>query len=143
MDTYQEMMNLLDEYKLSKPEQRDGVYDYSPESIERHHAEIRRFRQHWDEIDTAGWSCEHRNDAFSVLGQINVGEYMCRYLRPWGRDPAFYCSYPTWEANMGNSVAVPREFPMSEEMLVTFCERIAVIPEALAQAKRNLTEVSR
>ena len=43
MNTYQEMMNLLDEYKQSKPEQRNGVFDYSPESMERHHAEIRKF----------------------------------------------------------------------------------------------------
>ncbi len=67
MNTYQEMMSLLDEYKQSKPEQRDGVYDYSPESMKRHHAEIRKFRQRWDEIDTAGWSCEQRSDAFSVV----------------------------------------------------------------------------
>lgn len=143
MNTYQEMMDLLDEYKQSKPEQRDGVFDYSPESMARHHAEMGKFRGRWDEIETAGWSCEHRNDAFTVLGQINVGEYMCRYLRPWVRDPAFYCSYPTWEANMEDSVAVPRDFPMSEEELATFCQRIAVIPAALAQAKCNLTEVSR
>ena len=68
---YQNMMDLLDDFKKYRPAQcDDGIYDYSSSAMKRHRAGITEFIRRWNAIDTSGWSIEHRNDAFTVLGQI-------------------------------------------------------------------------
>ena len=141
---YQTMMQLLKDYRGFEPDQDDdGVYDYSPAAMKRHHAGVTELIRRWHAIDTSGWSIEHRNDAFTVLGQINSLEYMHRGLRPWSRDPGFYSTHPIWQPNMLTAVDVPREFPLTEEQLALFNQRIARLPAALQQARTNLTEPSR
>ena len=144
MSKYQELIDLFHEFReFSVPEKRDGLHDYSPESMARQYEGLKKLKQSWRELDTADWSIEDRVDAFLVLGEMNVMEFQHVALRPWFRDPAFYCSHPTWEENMADSVPIPRKFPLGEENLRTFVERIAVIPKALERAKVHLTEVPR
>lgn len=144
MSTYRELIDLFHEFRaFSEPEMRDGIHDYSPESMARQQEGLKAFKQRWQELDTSDWSIEDRVDSFLVLGEINVLEFLFFALRPWFRDPAFYCSYPTWEENMADSVPVPRNFPLGEEALRKFVDGIAVIPKALERAKVNLTEVPR
>lgn len=141
---YQEMMDLLNDFRKYRPAQcDDGMYDYSPAAMKRHRAGITEFIRRWHAIDTTGWSIEHRNDAFTVLGQINWEEYMHRGLRPWSRDPGFYSTHPIWQPNTRNAVKIPRHFPLNKKHLAWFNKRIALFPAALQQARTNLTEASR
>ena len=86
---------------------------------------------------------EERVVSFCVLGEMNTLEFQHFALRPWFRDPAFYCSYPTWEENMADSVRIPHNFPLDSDALATFVEGISAIPQALETAKTHLTEVAR
>ena len=110
--------------------------------MKRHRAGITEFIRRWNAIDTSGWSIEHRNDAFTVLGQINWEEYMHRGLRPWSRDPGFYSTHHIWQPNTRNAVNIPRHFPLNEKHLAWFNKRIALFPAGLKQARTNLTEAS-
>ena len=144
MSKYQELIDLFHEFRaFCEPEKRDGIHDYSPESMARQQKGLMAFKQRWRDLDTSDWSIEDRVDAFLVLGEMNVLEFQHVALRPWFRDPAFYCSHPTWEENMADAVPIPRTFPLGEEDLRSFVEGIAVIPKALATAKVHLTEVPR
>ena len=140
---YQNMMDLLHDFRKYRPVRcDDGMYDYSPAAMKRHRAGIAEFIRRWHAIDTSGWSIEHRNDAFTVLGQINCQEYMHRGLRPWSRDPGFYSTHPIWQPNMRTAVDIPRHFPLNKKQLALFNKRIARLPAALQQARTNLTEAS-
>ncbi|MBT3296218.1 MAG: DUF885 family protein [Verrucomicrobia bacterium] len=144
MSSYGELTSLFHEFReFTVPEKRDGIHDYSPESMARQYEGLQQFKQRWRDLDTSEWSIEDRVDTFLVLGEMNVLEFLHVALRPWFRDPAFYCSTPTWEENMADSVPVPGTFPLDEEALRTFSEGISVIPKALEQAKVYLTEVPR
>jgi len=117
---YQELIDLFHEFRaFSEPEMREGIHDYSPASMARQHEGLKAFKTRWHELNTSDWSIEDRVDAFLVLGEMNVLEFQFFALRPWFRDPAFYCSYPTWEENMADSVSIPGTFPLAEEAYVS------------------------
>lgn len=144
MSKYEEMVTLFHEFKeISKPPRNsEGITDYSPAAMERHHETLQAFRARWDAIDTKDWPRDQRVDSFMILAEINGLEFSFRHLRPWFRDAAFYCTQPTWEANMEDAIYPPRELPLDADKLQAFQDRLAILPKCLDQARENLTEAA-
>ncbi|UNK80379.1 DUF885 domain-containing protein [Sphingopyxis granuli] len=117
-----------------------GVPDYSPPAMARQYEELKRFQARLAAIDDSGWPVSERVDYMVVLAEMRGLEFQHRVVQPWKRDPAFYSTTNLgFGPKMHGAIAIPK-LPLPKDKLAEFTARLNAVPEALRQARVNLTE---
>lgn len=122
------------------PAMVDGVPDYSPAALARQHAELKRFQARLAAIDDSGWPIAQRVDRMLVRAEMNGMDFQYRVVQPWKRDPAFYSTTNLgFGPKMHGAIALPK-LPIAKDEASELAARLDVVPEALRQARVNLTD---
>lgn len=117
-----------------------GVPDYSAPAMAKQYAELKRFQARLAAIDDSGWPVSERVDYMVVLAEMRGLEFQHRVVQPWKRDPAFYSTTNLgFGPKMHGAIAIPK-LPLPKDKLAEFTARLNAVPEALRQARVNLTE---
>jgi uncharacterized protein (DUF885 family) len=117
-----------------------GVPDYSPATMARHYAELQRFEARLAAIDDSAWPVPQRVDYMVVLAEMRGLEFQHRVMQPWKRDPAFYSTTNLgFGPKMHGAIAIPG-LPIAKDKATALAARLNAVPEALRQARVNLTD---
>ncbi len=88
---YEELVQLFDEWRdFQHPLMREGVPDYSVESMRQQHEQLPAWQRKLHSFDTTGWPIKHQVDWYLIFAEMNGLDFDHRVLRPWQNDPAFY-----------------------------------------------------
>lgn len=138
---YDALVALYQEFRaFVAPAMVAGVPDYSPAAMARQSAELQRFQARLKAIDDRSWPVSQRVDYMVVLAEMRGMEFQHRVVQPWKRDPAFYST-----TNLGfgpklhGAISLP-SLPISADEAGKLAARLNAVPEALKQARANLTE---
>ncbi|AHE52718.1 DUF885 family protein [Sphingomonas sanxanigenens] len=116
------------------------VPDYSPPAMARHSAELQRFQARLAAIDDSAWPIAQRVDYMVVRAEMRGMEFQHRVVEPWKRDPAFYSTTNLgFGPKMHGAIAIPT-LPIATEKAAELARRLDAVPEALRQARANLTD---
>lgn len=138
---YQTLVSLYQEFRaFVPPAMRDGVPDYSPAAMAAQYAGLQRLMTRLREIDDSGWPIPYRVDYMVVLAEMRGLEFQHRVVEPWKRDPAFYSTTNLgFGPKMHGAFNVPT-LPVSADQVAPLAARLNAVPEALRQARANLTD---
>lgn len=138
---YPELLALYEEFRaFVPPPMVKGVPDYSPDAMARHYAGLKIFEARLRAIDDSGWPIARRVDYMVVLAEMRGLEFQHRVVQPWKHDPAFYSTTNLgFGPKMHGALAIPK-LPLAADELAAFKARLEAVPEALRQARVNLTD---
>ena len=138
---YAALQTLYSQFRdLVPPPMVDGVPDYSPEAMARQYAELKALQTRLRAIDDSSWPISQRVDYMVVLAEMHGFEFQHRVLQPWKRDPAFYSTTNLgFGPKMHGAIAIP-DLPLDDAEAAVLANRLNAVPEALRQAKTNLTD---
>ncbi len=138
---YAALVALYNEFRaFVPPPMVKGVPDYSPATMARHYAELQRFEARLAAIDDSAWPIPQRVDYMVVLAEMRGLEFQHRVMQPWKRDPAFYSTTNLgFGPKMHGAIAIPR-LPIAKDKAEALAAKLNAVPEALRQARANLTD---
>jgi uncharacterized protein (DUF885 family) len=117
-----------------------GVPDYSPAAVARQQAGLKRFQTRLAAIDQRGWTVPQRVDFMVVRAEMNGMDFQYRVMQPWTRDPAFYSTTNLgFGPKMHRAIALPT-LPIAADKATALAAQLNAVPEALRQARVNLTD---
>jgi hypothetical protein len=146
---YEQLLQLHRDWRaFEQPPLADGAPDYTVDTVLRRYAELPRFRDRLEAIDTSGWTVAQQVDREILRAEMNGFDFYVRVLKPWERDPAWYMV--VWNdqsdtpAHEGPTIHCALEvwtyeFPLSREAEAKMARELAVIPPLYQQARGNLT----
>jgi hypothetical protein len=142
--TYDDLLALFKEYrKFVSPKERDGIADYTAAAMKAQHDELKQsYQQRLADMDISSWPVSEQVDYHIVRAEMNGLDFYHRVIRPWFRDPGFYCTFPRFEETMKGAVHIPGEFPIPADKLEALSAGIKNLPALLEQAMDNLTETA-
>ena len=118
----------------------NGVPDYAPAAVSQHYAALRRLEARLEAIDDSGWPVAQRVDYRVVLAEMRGMEFQYRVMEPWKRDPAFYSTTNLgFGPKMYGAISLPK-LPIAADKAGELAARLNAVPEALRQARTNLTD---
>jgi hypothetical protein len=145
---YAALVALFSEWRaFQPPPMRDGVPDYGAAAMKAQVLRLPELRARLLAIDTRGFSVPQRVDWELLRAEMNGLEFDHRVLRPWARDPAFYCALVDSESDTplreGPALAGEIELwryslPLPASELAALQARLRAIPPLLEQARVNL-----
>lgn len=138
--SHADLVALYDEFRLFvAPPMVDGVPDYSPAAMARQYDGLRKLQARLNAIDDSGWPVSERVDYMVVKAEMHGLEFQHRVMQPWKHDPAFYSTTNLgFGPKMHGAFGIPR-LPLDADRLAPFKAKLEAVPEALAQARANLT----
>ncbi|WP_162806685.1 DUF885 family protein [Sphingosinicella terrae] len=138
---YQELVALYGEFRaFVPPPMRDGVPDYSPAAMSVQYSGLQRFMERLRAIDDSQWPVSRRVDYMLVLAEMRGMEFQHRVVQPWKRDPAFYSTTNLgFGPKMHGAFSIP-QLPATAEQVRALKAQLEAVPEALRQARANLTD---
>lgn len=138
---YQALVSLYQEFRaFIPPAMHDGVPDYSPAAMTAQYAGLQGFMGRLRAIDDRAWPIPFRVDYMLVLAEMRGLEFQHRVVQPWRRDPAFYSTTNLgFGPKMHGAFNVPA-LPVPADQVATLAARLDAVPEALHQARANLTD---
>jgi hypothetical protein len=138
---YEALVALYDAFRaFVPPPMVKGVPDYSPATMARQYAELQRFEARLAAIDDSKWPIPQRVDYMVVLAEMRGFEFQHRVMQPWSRDPAFYSTTNLgFGPKMHGAIAIPK-LPLAKDKAAALAARLEAVPEALRQARVNLTD---
>jgi uncharacterized protein (DUF885 family) len=138
---YPALLALYEEFRaFVPPPMVKGVPDYSPAAMARHYAGLKTFETRLKAIDDSAWPVSERVDYMVVLAEMRGLEFQHRVVQPWKHDPAFYSTTNLgFGPKMHGALAIPK-LPLAADELAAFKARLEAVPEALRQARANLTD---
>ncbi len=138
---YEALVSLYGEFQaFVPPAMRNGVPDYSPAAMAEQHAGLRRLMERLRAIDDSAWPIPQRVDYMVVLAEMRGMDFQHRVIQPWKKDPAFYSTTNLgFGPKMHGAFNVP-DLPVASDQVAALKERLDAVPEALRQARSNLTE---
>ncbi|WHU04206.1 DUF885 family protein [Sphingomonas sp. NIBR02145] len=138
---YDALLALYKEFRaFVPPPMVKGVPDYSPATMARHYAELQRFEARLAAIDDGKWPVPQRVDYMVVLAEMRGLEFQHRVMQPWKRDPAFYSTTNLgFGPKMHGAIAIPK-LPIARDKAEVLAAKLNAVPEALRQARANLTD---
>ena len=140
---YDILVQLFREFReFQKPNVVDGVPDYTPDAMAKQAEKLESFQKRLESIDMSGLPVSRQVDFHLVRAEMNGLEFNHRVIRPWSRDPGFYCTFPRFEETMRGTVHIPWNLPVPDDKLEDVQRGIRNLPSILAQAKENLTEIA-
>jgi len=147
---YEDLVEFFKEWRdFQKPKYVNSIPDYTSGAMRMQKDRIPEYKNRLASIDTAGWSIEKRVDYEIISAEIAGLEFDHDVLRPWARNPIFYSVIQMSEADVparegpeiyGVLNVFSYDFPLDEKEQLIFKNKLAAIPEILAQAKINLVE---
>jgi len=143
VSSYEELVDLFLEFReFQSPDLVGDVPDYTPPAIEARRQGLVDLRQRFDALNVSSWPVSEKIDYLVVRAEMNGLDFYLRVLRPWSRDPGFYLQSqrgagPTRVATLRR----PREWPMTDDRLESFRNRLQAVPAVYEQAKANLQDV--
>lgn len=147
--TYADLVTLFDEFlQWTDPERArrtqplvdlagrppDVYPDYGAAAIDRERARMREFQARLADMGVARWERAQQVDYLAVRAKFDEHDFLLNITRPWSRDPGFYVD------QMLRITFTP--LPVKGEARADLERRLRAIPQLVAQAKRNLTEVA-
>lgn len=140
--SYESLVNLYGDFrKAVVPVVRQGVPDYSPPAMEAQARELASLRARLASIDDTGWPIAQRVDYMVVLAEMRGLEFNHRVLQPWRKDPGFYSTTNLgFGPKMHGAFSVP-ELPLDAPAAAKLAAKLVLVPDILAQATANLTDV--
>ncbi|MGF7146603.1 uncharacterized protein (DUF885 family) [Sphingomonas zeicaulis] len=138
---YDALVALYQEFRafVPPPVVKD-VPDYAPQAMARHYAELQRFQARLAAIDDRAWPIAQRVDYMVVRAEMRGLEFQHRVVQPWKRDPAFYSTTNLgFGPKMHGAIAIPK-LPIAKDKAADLARRLDAVPEALRQARVNLTD---
>ncbi|MHC4251790.1 MAG: DUF885 family protein [Planctomycetota bacterium] len=140
---YEDLVDLFGEYReFVVPRERDGIPDYSASAMEAQHEDLGEYQKRLAAMDVESWPVGEQVDYHIVRAEMNGLDFNHRVIRPWSRDPGFYCTFSRFEHTMHGAVRIPGELPLSAEKLGELQAGVRKLPGILAQARSNLTEIA-
>ncbi len=138
---YAALVALYKEFRaFVPPPMVKGVPDYSPATMARHYAGLQRFEARLAAIDDSKWPIPQRVDYMVVLAEMRGLEFQHRVMQPWKRDPAFYSTTNLgFGPKMHGAIAIPK-LPIARDQAEALAAKLNAVPEALRQARANLTD---
>ena len=138
---YPALLALYEEFRaFVAPPMVKGVPDYSPAAMARHYAGLKAFEARLKAIDDSAWPVSERVDYMVVLAEMRGLEFQHRVVQPWKHDPAFYSTTNLgFGPKMHGALAIPK-LPLAADELAAFKTRLEAVPDALRQARANLTD---
>jgi uncharacterized protein (DUF885 family) len=138
---YSDLLALYVEFRaFVAPPMVKGVPDYSPAAMAKQKAGLEAFQARLKAIDDSGWPVAQRVDYMVVLAEMRGLEFQHRVVEPWKRDPAFYSTTNLgFGPKMHGAIAIPK-LPLAKDKTAGFKAQLDAVPEALRQARVNLTD---
>lgn len=138
---YDALVSLYKEFRaIVRPATVKGVPDYSPAAVARQYAVLQAMQTRLKAIDDSKWPVVQRVDYMVVMAEMNGMEFQYRVMRPWQRDPAFYSTTNLgFGPKMYGAIAIPK-LPLSKEDAARLAASLDAVPEALRQARVNLSD---
>ncbi|MGB3847542.1 MAG: hypothetical protein WA940_16850, partial [Sphingopyxis sp.] len=138
---YSDLLALYAEFRaFVAPPMVKGVPDYSPAAMAKQKAGLEAFQARLKAIDDSGWPVAQRVDYMVVLAEMRGLEFQHRVVEPWKRDPAFYSTTNLgFGPKMHGAIAIPK-LPLAKDKTAAFKAQLDAVPEALRQARVNLTD---
>ena len=138
---YDQLVALYAEFRAFVPSAMvKGVPDYSPAAVARQQAGLKRFQARLAAIDQRGWTIPQRVDFMVVRAEMNGMDFQYRVIQPWKRDPAFYSTTNLgFGPKMHGAIALPK-LPIAADKAAALAAQLDAVPEALRQARVNLTD---
>ncbi len=138
---YSDLLALYAEFRaFVAPPMVKGVPDYSPAAMAKQKAGLEAFQARLKAIDDSGWPVAQRVDYMVVLAEMHGLEFQHRVVEPWKRDPAFYSTTNLgFGPKMHGAIAIPK-LPLAKDKTAAFKAQLDAVPEALRQARVNLTD---
>ncbi len=139
--SYDQLVSLYGEFRaFVPPAMVKRVPDYSPTAVARQQAELKRFQQRLAAIDQTGWTIPQQVDFMVVRAEMNGMDFQFRVMEPWKRDPAFYSTTNLgFGPKMHGAIALPK-LPIPVDEAAALTARLDAVPEALRQARVNLSD---
>lgn len=134
--------------KFHTPKMKNGVPDYSKESMNLQHRELAGWQSRLAAIDTTGWPISHQVDWYLLWAEMNGLDFSHRVHRPWERDPAFYVWFfpsatdvPAREGPHVHGIIELSQYsrPLSSADAAEITLRLKKAPLVFEQAMKNLT----
>ena len=133
--TYDQLVDLFRDLQTWEQAQAaDIMPDYGQSAIERRRADLRSMQQRMLQMGVRQWPAARQVDYLTVRAELDQQEFILEVTRPWSRNPAFYVE-PLRELAF-------TELPARGDDLLALQRRLRAIPELLAGARENLTEVA-
>ncbi len=138
--TYADLITLYTDFRAAVPPAMiAGVPDYSPAAVARQQATLKTLQSRLAAIDTSNWSIPQRVDHMLIRAEMNGMDFQYRVIQPWKRDPAFYSTTNLgFGPKMHGAIALPK-LPIDAAKAKTLAAQLNAVPEALRQARKNLT----
>lgn len=112
----------------------DLIADYSAASVAADSDSIRSFLTRLDDVDAETLSLEAQLDFEQTKHKLDGMLLRNDVIRPWARDPDIYSSGIANDA----FVMISRKFAPPEQRMRSLIARLKLMPNALAEARKNL-----
>ena len=112
----------------------DRIADYSAASVASDSESIRAFLTRLDAVDTESLSLEAQLDLAQTKHNLDGRLLHNDVIRPWAKDP------DTYSSGLANDafVMISRSFAPPEQRLQSLTARLKLMPNVLAEARKNL-----
>lgn len=136
-DDWNDLVEIFDEFliwRANEPAEGQVWADWGPDAMVIRTEELTSLRDRFDALNVASWERPQQADWLAVRSRFDQEAFLLEISRPWARDPGFYVDRMLW--------ITFTELPAEGETLERLRKRLAAIPELVAQARRNLTDVA-
>ncbi|MFT4720748.1 MAG: hypothetical protein ACI9SB_001920 [Candidatus Azotimanducaceae bacterium] len=115
--------------------QMPDVYpDYGTKAVKQRRQTLADFQKRLRDMAVVDWELSQQADYLSIRSRVDKHQFMLDVARPWSRDPGFY---------VDQTLRVTfTDLPASGAELADVRRKLGAIPDLVAQAKVNLTEVA-
>jgi hypothetical protein len=142
VELYGEFLEWKDPAKASRTNplrdvagQLPDVYpDYGSKAVKQRRQTMADFQKHLRDMAVVDWALSQQAEYLSIRSRFDKHQFMLDIARPWSRDPGFY---------VDQTLRVTfTDLPASGDELADVRRKLGAIPDLVAQAKVNLTEVA-
>ena len=128
---YADFVELWDEFREWRNEPRS---EFGKDAIARRQEQLSDFRARLDGVAVDQWMLSQQAEFLAVRAKFDQEDFRLRISRPWARDPGFY---------VDRLLRVTfTDLPASGDALAELERRLDDIPQLVAEARRNLTDVA-
>ncbi len=130
-DSYEEFVELWTEFRTWRDESHS---DYGREAVADRLEQMAGYRSRLEDMAVDKWPLSQQVEFLAVRARFDQEEFTLRVTRPWARDPGFY---------IDRMLRVTfTELPASSGSLADLERQLDDIPDIVAQARQNLTNVA-
>jgi len=140
--SYTDLVSLFREFdQLRHPKIIGGKPDYSAGAMLRQLDSLRILQARLTRIDTTGWTKDQQIDYRLVEANMHCFEFNHTVMHRWSSDPAFYATTGGFYWTMEAAFGLPG-LPLDEKEIKSFKKQLEMMPDILADAKINLTNMT-